>query len=111
MRTRKKRQYNQQIIEVEHGSFSPLVFSPHGENGREAKRFLTELVLKLSEKKQIDYSIAISWQREKLSFNLLRSAVLCVRGSKTTKDELNSDFSGAESEMWLERLSRLVLFF
>ena len=92
MRTRKKRQYNQQIIEVEHGSFSPLVFSPHGENGREAKRFLTE-------KKQIDYSIGISWQREKLSFNLLRSAVLCVRGSKTTKDELNSDFSGAESEM------------
>ena len=72
MRTRKKRQYNQQIIEVEHGSFSPLVFSPCGENSREAERFLTELVLKLSEKKQIDCSIAISWQREKLSFNLLR---------------------------------------
>ena len=72
MRTRKKRQYNQQIIEVEHGSFSPLVFSPYGENSREAERFLTELVLKLSEKKQIDCSIAISWQREKVSFNLLR---------------------------------------
>ena len=70
--------------------------SPCGENGIEAERFLTELVLKLSEKKQIDYSIAISWQREKLSFNLLRSAVLCVRGSRTTKHELNSDFSGVE---------------
>ena len=56
----------------------------------------SELVLKLSEKKQIDYSIAISWQREKLSFNLLRSAVLCVRGSRTTRHELNSDFSGVE---------------
>ena len=90
MRKRKKRQYNQRIIEVEHGSLSPLVFSPYGE------RFLTELVLKLSEKKQIDYSIAICWRRERLAFNLLRSAVLCVRGSRTTKDELNSDFSGAE---------------
>ena len=72
------------------------MFSPCGENGREAGRFLTELVLKLSGKKQIDNSIAINWQREKLSFNLLRSAVLCVRASRTTKHELNSDFSGAE---------------
>ena len=95
---KKKRRYNQWIIEVEHGSFSPLVFSPHGENGREAERFLTELALKLSRKKQMDYSIAISWRREKLSFNLLWSAVLCVRGSRTTKHELNSDFSGAEIE-------------
>ena len=29
-------------------------------------------------------------------FNLLRSAVLCVRGPRTTKHELNTDFSGAE---------------
>ena len=72
------------------------MFSPCGENGREAERFLTELVLKLSEKKQIGYSIAISWQKEKLSFNLLRSTVLYVRGSRTTKQELNSDFSGVE---------------
>ena len=28
----KKRQYNQRIIEVEHGSFIPLVFSPYGGN-------------------------------------------------------------------------------
>ena len=72
------------------------MFSPYGGNGREAERFLTELALKLSGKNQMDYSIAISWRREKLSFNLLRSAVLCVRGSRTTKHELNSDFSGAE---------------
>ena len=36
------------------------------------------------------------WLRAKLYFNLLRSAVLCVRGSRTTKHELNTDFSGAE---------------
>ena len=38
----KTRHYNQRIIEVEHGSFSPLVFSPYGGNGREAEGFLTD---------------------------------------------------------------------
>ena len=42
--------YNQRIIEVEHGSFSPFVFLPFGGNGREAKRFLTKLAQKLSDK-------------------------------------------------------------
>lgn len=51
---------------------------------------------KPSEKKQMDYSIVTYRLRPKLSFNLLRSAVLYVRGSKTTKHELNIDFSGTE---------------
>ena len=80
------------IIEVEHGSFSSLVFSSYGGNGREAERSLTEL----AQKKQMGYSIVIHWLRVKLYFNLLRSAVLCLRGSRTTKHELNADFSKAE---------------
>ena len=40
--------------------------------------------------------LLLHWLRAKLYFNLLRSAVLCVRGSRTTKHELNTDFSGAE---------------
>ena len=100
----KKRHYNQRIIEVEHGSFSPLVFSPYGGNVREAERFLTEPAQKLPEKKQMDYSIVIHWLRAKLSFNLLRLAVLCVRGSRTTKHELNTDFSRAEIANVIERI-------
>ena len=72
------------------------MFSPYGGNGREAERFLTELAQKLSDKKQMDYSIVMHWLRAKLCFNLLRSAVLCVRGSRATKHELKTDFSGAE---------------
>ena len=41
-------------------------------------------------------STVIHWLRPKLCFNLLRSVVSCVRGSSTTKHELNTDFSGAE---------------
>ena len=92
----KKRHSNQQITEVGHGSFSTLAFSPYGGNGREAERFLTELAQKLSDKRQMHYSIVIHWLRAKLCFNLLRSSVLSVRGSRTTKHELNTDFSRAE---------------
>ena len=91
----KKRHYNQRVIEVEHGSFSPLVFSPYGGCGREAERFLTELAQKVSEKKQMCYSIVISWLRAKLSFNLLRSAVLCIRGSRTLRKKTNFDVNDA----------------
>ena len=40
----KKRTYNQRVIEVEHGSFTPIVFSAHWGYGREAQHFVTSLV-------------------------------------------------------------------
>ena len=72
------------------------MFSPYGGNDREAERFLAELAQNLSYKKQMNYSIVTHWLRAKLCFNQLRSVVLCVRGSRTIKHELNTDFSGAE---------------
>ena len=59
--------------------------------------FLTELALKLTEKKQIDYSIVIHWLRAKPSFNLLMkiSSVVSKRLQiNLAKHELNTDFSG-----------------
>ena len=91
----KKRHYNQRIIEVEHGSFNPLVFTPYGGSGREAEGFLAELANKVSENKHMSYSIVIGWLRAKLSFNLLRSAVLCIRGSRAPRQEFNVDVTEA----------------
>ena len=71
------------------------MFSPYGGCGREAERFLTELAQKVSEKKQMCYSIVISWLRAKLSFNLLRSAVLYIRGSRTLRKKTNFDVNDA----------------
>ena len=63
-----------------------VLTSSHRIAGREAERFLAELALKLSEKKQIKYSIArnsfATEEKNRFRLNLLRSAVLCVRGSK-----------------------------
>ena len=39
----KKRTYNQRVIQVEHGSFTPLVFGAHGGCGYETQHFITTL--------------------------------------------------------------------
>ena len=92
----KKRAYNQRVIEIEHGSFSPLVFTPYGGCGREAERFISELSIKLSEKKDIENSIMKHWLRTKISFYLIRSAVLCIRGSRTLRRGIKADLMDIE---------------
>eukprot|EP00794_Sanderia_malayensis_P001505 gene1505-biopygen1251 len=84
----KKRQYNQRIIDVEHGSFSPLVFTPYGGCGREAENVIINLAAKLAAKKDFEHGRVVHWLRTKLSFLLLRSAILCVRGSRAIKSQV-----------------------
>ena len=52
--------------------------------------------MKLSEKKQLEYSMVMHWVRAKLSFNLLRSAVLCLRSSRTMKKQVGCDIGNIE---------------
>ena len=78
----KCRQYQQRINEVEHGSFTPLVYSALGGCSPLTTAFHKRLASHLSNKKGIQYSIAIRWLRIKISFSLLRSTLLCVRGTR-----------------------------
>ena len=66
-------------MEIEHGSFSPIVFFPYGGTGREADRF-DRTDSEASKEKEQNYSTIIHWLKGKLSFNLLKSAVMCLRG-------------------------------
>ena len=47
---KKKRAYNQRIIEAKNGTFTPLVFGSNGSMGKECKIFHKKLALKLSAK-------------------------------------------------------------
>ena len=76
---------SQRVTEMEHGSFTPLVFTPYGGGGREAERFIAELAAKIAKKKKLEYSSIMHWLRVKPSFNLVKSPVLCLRGSRTIK--------------------------
>lgn len=80
----KKRHYEQRILEVEHSSFTPLVMSATGGMGPLAASFYKRLAAMLAEKQRTPYSKTIQWIRCKLSFALLRTAILCIRGCRST---------------------------
>ena len=77
----KKRKYQQRVQEIEHDTFTPLVFSCFGGMSRECDRFYKHLAERISEKKDIDKSKVTNWVRTKLSFRLLRSTPLCIPDS------------------------------
>ena len=56
----KKRAYGQRVREIEHGVFTPLVFSTTGGMGREATTFYKRLADKLAWKQQKPYSVVMS---------------------------------------------------
>ena len=78
----KKRGYNQRVMNVEHGTFTPLVIGTNGGMGVECSKFLANLAEMLSKKQNEEYSDVMGWLRTKLSFEVLRAAILCVRGSR-----------------------------
>ena len=86
----KKREYLQRVLDVENGAFTPLVFGTNGGLG-ECARFLSSLSAKISLKDDETYAHTITWIRTKLSFEILRSAIACVRGARIpfhTMDEI-----------------------
>ena len=83
----KKREYNERILNIEQGSFTPLVFSCLGGMGVEGMNFYNRVAEKIAEKRKIEPSQAKAWLRTKLSFSLLRTTNLCIRGSRTKLPE------------------------
>jgi len=75
----KKREYGDRVRSVEHGSFTPLVFSTFGGLGREATVFYSRLADLLSKKHSTPYTKMLSLMRCNISFSLLRSAILAIR--------------------------------
>ena len=80
--TQKRREYEERVREVEGGNFTPLVFSTTGGASRTTNIFLKRLGSLLSAKRDIPYSVLMGWLRCRIGFALLRSAILCLRGSR-----------------------------
>ena len=78
----KKRHYNTRIMEVDQGSFTPLVFTVAGGVGGKGRDFYSRLATLMSLKNGIEKSKVTSWVRSKVNFALLRSMLLCLRGSR-----------------------------
>ena len=71
-------------MQIEHGSFTPLVMSATGVMSRERRKCYVHLLETMSEKRDVSYSTIATWIRKKITFSLVKSAGLCTYGSKST---------------------------
>ena len=78
----KKNAYGERVLNVEHGSFTPIIFSTTGGAGPEADKHHKRIAELISMKKKEEYSNVINYIRTRLRFNLLRSILVAVRGER-----------------------------
>ena len=73
------------LVNIENGSFTPIVYSLNGRMSNECKVFYSRLAELISIKRNINKSMVVSWMRTKLNFSMLRSMLLCLRGPRSQK--------------------------
>ncbi len=87
----KRRQYNRRVQEVEHGCFTPLVFTTGGGMAPEATVAMKRLASLLSQKRDENFSTIMGWLRCAISFGLLRSSLACIRGSSRGQKKIQTE--------------------
>ena len=87
----KKRSYNERVIQIEKGTFTPIVFSTFGGMGHEADKFHKRLAQLISEKRGEEYSHVINFIRTRLRFCLLKSVLTSLRGirGRNTREKIS----------------------
>ena len=92
---------------LEHGVFTPLVFTTTGSMGKEGTTFYKRLADMLSHKQEKLYSVVMGWLRCRLSFAILRSAIMCTRGTRSSFDhpvnKQNLTLASAEGQITAQR--------
>ena len=78
----KKRTYNDRILNVEKGSFSPLIFSTSGGMGPESTSYHKRIAQLFSKKKGEEYCHVMNFIRTNIRFALLRSTLVAIRGER-----------------------------
>ena len=84
----------EKVIEIEQGTFTPPVFTTTGGITDECVEYYSRLAELIANKKGESYPSAISWIRAKVSFAIVRSAILCLTGSRSRRqlDFVDSEF-------------------
>ena len=78
----KKREYNHHILQIEKGSFTPVVYSCTGGSGPEASRLLKCIAQKLCSKSEKSYGQTVAYLRRRVCFDIIRTCVLSFRGER-----------------------------
>ena len=85
--------YGQRVREIEHGSFTPLVFTTEGGMAAEATVFVKRLASLISQKKNAMNLTPACWDGYDAlcSFCLLRSSIVCLRGTRRKQRKVDCD--------------------
>ena len=97
----KRRAYEECVIQIEHESFTPLVFSACGGMGPAVQVVYNLLQGKLAEKRGAPYQRTVSRIRCMLRFSLLRWAIRWIRGSWSTYKKPRIDTTSVDLLVWL----------
>ena len=89
--TEKRKNYEQRVIQVEKCSFTPLVYSTTGGMAPRAQQFHQRLAKMIAQKKNEQYGDVIGFMRTKLSFCLLKSVLISIRGDKGKRNSQNRE--------------------
>jgi len=104
---KKKRKYASRVIDVEDGTFTPLVFHHNRRyvSGVSAVPFRSRLAELISSKKLEDYATTITWIRTKISFAILQIALVCLRRTRSRRRKTNLQENDLETERELAGLT------
>ena len=98
----KKRKYNARVLEVEKGTFTPLVFSTSGGMGAEAQRLVKRLAQRMEVATGQRYSDAVSFIRKRLRFELLKTTVIAMRGDRGSRARTLNEIPMGDLDLNLE---------
>ena len=76
----KKRLYNERIVQIEKGSFSPLVFTTSGGMGPDCCAVNRRLATLIADMRKDTYTNVMNHIRTRLRFALLRTTLAAIRG-------------------------------
>lgn len=82
---KKKNAYNDRILQVEKGSFTPLIFSTYGGMGPECTKYHKRLAELIANKRNESYADVMNFIRTKIRFSILKCTLVAIRGERGKK--------------------------
>ena len=83
-REERRRAYKQRILQMEHGTFTPLIFPTRGGWGPSTTVAFKRLASLIANKHGQPYSTAVRLIRCKIWFSLIQSEIMCLRGPRSS---------------------------
>ena len=71
---------HERVMNIVHGTFTPLVFTIHGSTGTESTNYHKNLADQIAVNTGDDYAKGLTFRWCKLSFIVLKSNLLCLCG-------------------------------